>query len=131
MLCFSETSLLIADLFTFNCIYVNPIMLCCNNTKNLWCDYICNKNQEPWCKEVNILMSQMTVTISDVFSFPYKFISIKLTNIAIKVSVLSPNYVLIDSHFLLRCSKTYFFDKIIDLFPMIAIWMIFFIFSNG
>ena len=33
-------------------------------------------------------------------------------------------------HFLFRCSRKYFFDKIVDLFPMITIWMIFCIFVN-
>ena len=89
----------------FNCFYVTPRTLCCTNTKNLWCDSTCNKTKNLGARKWIFLMPQMTVTISDVFAFPYKLISIKWTNLVIKVSVLSPKYVSSNSYFVFRCSK--------------------------
>ena len=89
----------------FNCFYVTPRTLCCTNSKNLWCDSTCNKTKNLGARRWIFLMPKMTVTIFDVFSFPYKFISIKWTNLVIKLSVLSQKYVLSYSHFLFRCFR--------------------------
>ena len=89
----------------FNCFYVTPRTLCCTNTKNLWCDSTCNKIKNLGVRKWIFLMPQMNVAIFDVFFSPYKFISIKWTNIVIKVSLLSPKYVLSYRHFVFRCSR--------------------------
>ena len=89
----------------FNFLYFTPRTLCCDNSKNLWCDSTCNKTKNLGARKWIFLMPQMTVIIFDVFAFPYKFISIKWTNLVIKVSVLSPKRVLSYSHLLFRCSR--------------------------
>ena len=88
----------------FNCLYVTPRTLCCTNTKNLWCDSTCNKTKNLGARKWIFLMPKMTVTISDVFAFPYKLIPIKWTSLVIKFSVLSPKYVLSNSHFVFKYS---------------------------
>ena len=88
----------------FNCLYVTPRALYYTNTKNLLCDYICNKKKNLGARKWIFLMPQMIVTISDVFDLPYKFIPIKWTNLVIKVSVLSTKYVSSNSHFVFRYS---------------------------
>ena len=86
----------------FNCSYITPGMLFCTNIKNLLCDSTCNKTKNLCARKWIILMPKMTVTISDVFSFPNKFIRIKWTIIVIKVSLLIPEYVLSNSHLVFR-----------------------------
>ena len=82
----------------FNCLYITPKTLCCTNSKNLWYDSTWNKTKNLGARKWIFLMPQMTITISYVFYFPYKLISIKWTNLVIKFSVLSPKYVLSNSH---------------------------------
>ena len=82
-----------------NCFYITPKKLCCTNNNNLWCDSTCNKTNNLGTRKWIFLMPQMTVTIYDVFVFPYNFILIKWIILGIKVSVLSPKYVLSKSHF--------------------------------
>ena len=89
----------------FNCLYVTPRTLCCTNTKNLLCDSTCNKTNNLGERKWIFLMPQMTVAITNVFAFPYKFIRIKWTNIVIKVSVLSPKHVKSYIHLLFRWSR--------------------------
>ena len=86
----------------FNCLYITPRTLCCTNTKNLWCDSQCNKTKNLGTSKWIFLISQMIVTISDVFALPYKLIPIKLTILVITLFVLSTEYVLSNSHLILR-----------------------------
>ena len=88
----------------FNCLYITPRMFFWNNYKNLWCESTFNKTKNPGARTWVFLMPQRTVTISDVFSFPYKLIRIKWTNLVIKLSVLSPRYIFSNRHFIFRCS---------------------------
>ena len=88
----------------FNCLYVTPWNICCTNTKNLWCDSTCNKINNLGERKLMFLMPQMTVAITNVFAFPYKSISIKWTNLIIKVSILSPKQVKSYIHLLFRWS---------------------------
>ena len=89
----------------FNCLYVTPRTLCCTNTKKLWCDSTCKKTKNIGERKQILLMPQITVAITDVFTFTYKLISIIWTNNVIKCSVLSPRQVYSYSHFLFRCSR--------------------------
>ena len=86
----------------FNCLYVTPRTLCYTNNENLRCNSTCNKTKNLGERKWIFLMPQMTVTISDDFAFPNKFITIKWTILVIKVSLISPNYVLSNSHFFFR-----------------------------
>ena len=90
----------------FNFLYVTPITLCCTNSKKLWCDSTFNNTKKLGARKWIFFMPQITVAISDVFSFPYKFIRIKWTNFVIKLSVLGPKYVLSWSSLLLWSCRT-------------------------
>ena len=73
----------------FNFIYSAPRMLYCTNTNKLWCNSKCYKIKNLVTRKWIFLMPQMTVTISDVFAFSDKFITIKWTILVIKSSVIS------------------------------------------
>ena len=73
----------------FNCIYTTPITLIYTNTKKFLCNYTWYKTKNLGAMKWMFLMLQMTITISDVFDFPDKFITIKWIIILIKGSLLS------------------------------------------
>ena len=77
----------------FNWLYINPRTLCCKNTNNLWCNSKFYKTNNLDTRKWIFLMAKINVTISDVFAFPDKLITIKWTIIFIKTGVLSPEQV--------------------------------------
>ena len=89
----------------FNCLYVTPRTLCFINTKNLWCVSTCNKTKNLGERKWIFLMPQITIAITNVFAFPYKFISIIWPNLVLECSVLSPKHVKSYIHLLFRLSR--------------------------
>ena len=73
----------------FSCIYITPRAIRCTNIKNLLCNSTCLKTKNLGTRKWIFLIPQMTITISDVFDFPYIFINIRGTILVIKVSILS------------------------------------------
>ena len=53
----------------FNCLYVTPRTLCCNNSNNLSCKSTCYKTNNNGARKWIFLMPQMTITRVSVWSW--------------------------------------------------------------